>query len=55
MRDGPRLTRVLAVNGGVIRGSVVSLSLIFPHPPEDEEKKKKKRKKKVFYGVIIIM
>ena len=24
-----------------IRGSVVSLSFIFPHPPEDEKKKKK--------------
>ena len=24
-----------------IRGSVVSQSFIFPHPPEDEEKKKK--------------
>ena len=24
-----------------IRGSVVSLSLIFPNPPEDEKKKKK--------------
>ena len=25
-----------------IRGSVVSLSFIFPHPPENEKKKKKK-------------
>ena len=28
-----------------IHGSVVSLSFIFPHPPEDEKKKKKKKKK----------
>ena len=27
-----------------IRGSVMSLSLTFPHPPEDKKKKKEKRK-----------